>query len=143
MLSRTEPGVVVAINGDHLTILLPKNTKIKVKVKQTDLKLGSRCGVAFNLVTNKVSGLINQGDFTVDNSIPIPDIYTGITPEEISELENWERECSREQKFEGFELEDEDSELELWEIECSRQQSFEGFEGEEGTDVDAFSSNDY
>lgn len=128
MLSRTESGVVVAIRGDRHTILLSKGVKIDIRTKHRNLKLGKRCGVAFNLSNNKVMH-VTTADDSLDNTMPIQTDEAAVTPEEIAAMGDLEWECSREQRFESLEREDEDLELELWGLECSRRQSNEGVEG--------------
>ena len=128
MLSRTESGVVVAISGDRHTILLSKGVKIDIRTKHRNLRLGKRCAVAFNLSTNKAVNITTEED-SLEATMPIQSDEVAVTPEEMAAMGELEWECSREQRFERLEREDEDLELELWGLECSRRQSNEGVEG--------------
>jgi hypothetical protein len=116
MLSSTESGVVLAVKGEHLTILLKAGNKLQVHVKKTKLKLGEKCSVAFDNTTGKPIEIYGADDHTIAG-IPDKPEEESTTNAELNLLGETEPECSREP--EGCEVWSE--EFEVLELECSRE----------------------
>ena len=117
MLSRTEAGVVVAKEGGCVTILLKPGNRIKAHVKNTTLKLGDKCHVAFNNASGKITKVLDHDEHSIDITMTPTEVGAFPTAEECELLaKDEERECSRSQKFEDWES----AELELWSKEGSR-----------------------
>jgi hypothetical protein len=131
-VTRTDDGVVVSVERDHIVIKMKRGNKIKFFTKNTHFLLGDKCLVAFNLITGQVANVYPTG-YVFDHK-------TDIDEEVIAtkeELEVFEREGSRVQCFEGvsavdgeiaqaqIEYHEYDPFPEVLEGECSRVQCFE------------------
>lgn len=112
MISRTELGVVVARKGSRYVILLKAGNSIKVVLKKSPLKRGSKCHVSFNNASGKVVNILTYDENSCDlDTMEFKEPYEELTKKEMESIESVEEgECSRRQKFEDWEH----TELELW-----------------------------
>lgn len=106
MLSKTEAGVVVAIDGDHLTILLQTGNKREICVTYTTLKLGDRCSVAFDNSTGNIVNVYGYEEASTNDVVELPSTEKKPNPQELEQIgDDVELECSRIQEGEDAEWE--------------------------------------
>ncbi len=112
MIARTELGTVVSRKGDRYIILLKAGNRIKVMLKKSPLKRGSKCHVSFNSASGKVVNVLTYDENSCDlDTMEYNEPYEELTTKEIEAIKSVkERECSRRQKNEDWEH----TELELW-----------------------------
>ena len=112
MIARTELGVVVSRKGDRYILLLKAGNRIKVVLKKSPLKRGSKCHVSFNNASGKVVNVLTYDENSCDiDTMEFSEPYEELTEKEIEAIDNVEEgECSRRQKDEDWEH----TELELW-----------------------------
>lgn len=117
MFSRTEAGVIIAITGDCLTILLHAGNKKTVHVKNTTLTIGSKCQACFDSTTEKIVSILDYDDrASYATMIPTERGEFPTAEECLLLARDEERGYNKVKKFEDWESE----ELESWSKECSR-----------------------
>ena len=102
----SQGGMVSTKIGKDLTILLNTGVTIKLKIKNTCLRLGDKVHVVYNHETGKVKEILTEGTtYATPKAIEVLPWEDPPFPED-SFIEDLEMECSRGQK--GERLEDSD-----------------------------------
>ena len=99
----SQGGMVSTKIGKDLTILLDTGVTIKLKIKNTSLRLGDRVHVSYNHETSIIKEIIAEGaTYTTPKAIEVLPWEDYPSPDD-SFMGELEKECSRGQKGERLE----------------------------------------